>query len=108
MPKPTVGVLQQLPGTLGQVFKVVNRGLTQFALLGAAGDLLFDEEIDLLNRGGLALEVPLDGGVEDAFDAAQVLSHLLDLLGDVEEEVHVFFLVAPEVMHAHVTHLTVA
>ena len=38
----------------------------------------------------------------------EVLPHLLDLLGDVEEEVHVFFLVAAEVMHAHVPDLTVA
>ena len=49
--------------------------------------------------------MPLDGGVEDALDAAQVLADLLDLLGDVEEEVHVLFLVAAEVMHAHVPHL---
>ena len=83
-------------------------GLAQLGLLGAAGDLLLDEQADLLDRGRLALEVPLDGGVEDALDAAEVLPDLLDLLGDVEEEVHVLFLVAAEVMDAHVPDLAVA
>ena len=50
----------------------------------------------------------LDGGVEDPFDAPQVLEHLLDLLGDVEEEIHVLFLVAPEVMNTDVPRLAMA
>ena len=76
-PQAGVGVLQQFPGTPGQVSEVVSRGLTQVVLLGAAADLLLDEQADLLDRGRLALEVPLDGGVEDAFHAAQVFLNLL-------------------------------
>src|SRR5208337_2892652 len=52
--------------------------------------------------------MPLDGGGEDPLDAAQILEDLLDLLGDIEEEVQVFFFVAPEVMHAHIPNLPVA
>src|SRR5208337_2284298 len=52
--------------------------------------------------------MPLDGGGEDALDAAQVLEDLLDLLGDIEKEVQVLLFVAPEVMHTHVSNLPVA
>ena len=52
--------------------------------------------------------MPLDGGGEDALDAAQILEDLLDLLGDIEKKVQVFLFVAPEVMHAHVPNLPVA
>ena len=58
--------------------------------------------------GLLALEVPLDGGTEDPLDAAQVFLDLLDLLGHLQEEGQVFFLIAAEVEDADIPHLAVA
>ena len=52
--------------------------------------------------------MPLDGGVEDALHAAQVLTDLLDLLRNSEKEVHVLFFVAAEVMDADIPDLAVA
>ena len=59
-------------------------------------------------RGLLALEVPLNRRIKNSFDAAEVLPHRLDLLSDFEEEIHVFLLIAPEVMHADIPPLAVA
>ena len=50
----------------------------------------------------------LDGSTEHPLDAAQVFLDLLDLLGDLQEEGQVFFLVATEVEDADIADLTVA
>jgi hypothetical protein len=67
-------------------------------LLGCAGD----------RQECLSCKMALNGGVEDMLDAAQVVLHLAHFPGDVGEELHVLFLVAAEVVDAHVPVLSVA
>src|ERR1019366_7845875 len=106
--KAVIGAFEEFPGTTGHVGNFAGRLVVQFFPGGIVFKLLGDEQADLFDGGLLALEVTLDGGIEDALHAAQVLTYLLNLFRNSEKEVHVLFFVAPEIMDADIPDLPVA
>ena len=81
--------------------------MAEFLLLRTLGNLLIDQFADPIEGNRLPLKVALDGRIEDALDAAQILLDLLYFLCHFQEEGQIFFLIATEVVRADIPDLTV-
>ena len=106
--EPVVGAFEKFFSAAVEVGNLAGRLMVQFFSSRVVLKLLTNEQTDLFDARFLSLKVTLNGGIEDAFHTPKVLPNLFDLFRDTEQEVHVLFFVAAEVVNADIPYLPVA